>query len=215
MTLAATKAIGLTLSEKELSILARQGSGSACRSIPDGFVQWRDGETSEDSYAQTIFPSEHWDIVDIVAVVSKDKKDVATSKGQKQIDTSIFFKTRLQFINGKIELCKKYLFEKNFNSFGKLIEMEALELHAIMITSWPALLYWFPRTIATMKAVQQWRKEGLPVFFTLNTGQNIHILCQKKDEHTIEEKVKALGIAETIIKNYPSKGTYLYDAHLF
>ena len=55
LTLAAAKSIGLHLSEKELSILARQGSGSACRSIPNGFVEWENGEKSEDSYAKTIF----------------------------------------------------------------------------------------------------------------------------------------------------------------
>ncbi len=215
LTLASTKAIGLNLSERELSILARQGSGSACRSIPDGFVEWENGETSETSFAKTLFPAEYWDIVDIVAVVSKDKKDIATSEGQRRVDSSIFFKTRLQAIDNKIKLCKKYLEEKDFNSFGKLIEMEALELHAIMITSWPALLYWIPATITVMKAVQQWRREGLPVFFTINTGQDVHILCQKKDENELQKKIQGLGIATKIITNNSSKGTYLYDAHLF
>src|SRR3989304_6673895 len=56
LTLAASKAAGLNLSEKELSILARQGSGSACRSIPDGFVEWLDGDTNETSYAVSLYP---------------------------------------------------------------------------------------------------------------------------------------------------------------
>jgi len=215
LTLAATKALGLNLSEKELSILARQGSGSACRSIPDGFVEWERGQKNDDSYAKTIFKAAHWDIVDVVVIVSKEKKDVATSEGQKRIDTSVFFKTRLETIDTKIKLCKKYLSEKDFDSFGKLIEMEALELHAIMITSWPALLYWLPATITLMKAVQQWRKTGLMAYFTVNTGQDVHIICQKKDEQIVEKKIEELGVALKIIKNNPSKGTYLLDAHLF
>jgi diphosphomevalonate decarboxylase len=82
LTIAAASAAGLKLSEKELSILARQGSGSACRSVPSGFVEWKDAETSEESYAFSVFPADYWNIVDVVAVVSTEKKDVPTSQGQ-------------------------------------------------------------------------------------------------------------------------------------
>src|SRR3989339_1401000 len=95
LTLAASKAAGLDLSEKDLSILARQGSGSACRSIPGGFVEWLDGDTSETSYAVQIFPPNHWDIIDIVAVVSENKKEVSTSVGQQSAQSSPFMEVRL------------------------------------------------------------------------------------------------------------------------
>ena len=77
LTVAGASAAGLHLSKKELSILARQGSGSACRSIPDGFVEWLDGDTSDTSYAISLYPADYWDIVDVVAVVSKNKKEVS------------------------------------------------------------------------------------------------------------------------------------------
>ena len=215
LTLAATKALGLDLSEKELSIFARQGSGSASRSIPDGFVEWMDGDTSETSFSQTIFPKTHWDILDIVAVVSKEKKDVATSEGQKRVESSVFFQTRLTHIQEKIRLCKKLMRDRNFSEFGKLVEMEALELHAIMLTSWPSLIYWLSQSLYVMKSVQKWRVEGLDVYFTINTGQDIHILCQKKDEAAIMNKIKRLENIIEIISNSPSKGTYLLEEHLF
>ena len=91
LTVAATKAAGLNLPEKELSILARQGSGSACRSIADGFVEWIDGDTSDTSYAISLYPPGYWDIVDVVAVVSEGRKDVSTSEGQKLVRSSPFF----------------------------------------------------------------------------------------------------------------------------
>src|SRR3989344_8081503 len=69
LTLAGAFAAGLNLSERELSILARQGSGSACRSIPDGFSEWLDGDTNETSYGIFLHPENYWDIVDVVAVV--------------------------------------------------------------------------------------------------------------------------------------------------
>jgi len=215
LTLAATKALRLDLSEKELSILARQGSGSASRSIPSGFVEWVDGNTSEESFSQSIFPAEHWDIVDIVVVVSKEKKDVSTSEGQKRAESSLFFQTRLNHIQEKIASCRNLIGKRNFSEFGKLIEMEALELHAIMITSWPPLIYWLPQSIYVMKSVQKWREEGLEVYFTVNTGQDIHVICQKKDEAKITARIKGLENIIKIIRNSPSNGTYLLKDHLF
>ena len=99
LTLAAAKAAGLNLSEKELSILARQGSGSSCRSIPDGFVEWLDGDTNETSYAVSLCPQNYWDIADVVAIVSRDKKEVSTTEGQKLVNSSPFFPVRLAVKN--------------------------------------------------------------------------------------------------------------------
>lgn len=179
LTLAASNAASLKLSEKELSILARQGSGSACRSIPDGFVEWIDGDSNETSYAVSLFPQKYWNIADVVAIVSKNKKEVSTTEGQKLAKSSPFFPVRLAGIKAKIQLIKKYMEEKNFPLFGDLVEQEALELHAIMLTSKPPLIYWLPGTLKVMRAVKRWRQERLRVYFTVNTGQDIHLICQK------------------------------------
>jgi len=215
LTVAAAAAAGLSLSKKELSILARQGSGSACRSIPDGFVEWLDGNTSDTSYAKSIFPANHWDIVDVVVVVSSERKDVPTSEGQKRVGTSPFMSTRLNHMSEKIVRCKEYIKNKNFKSFGELIESEALELHAIMLTSQPSLIYWLPATIRVMKLVKKWRSEGFPVYFTVNTGQDIHLICEKKDALNLKEKLKTVQEIKKIIVSHPSCGALLTDRHLF
>src|SRR5690606_345496 len=74
LTVAACAAAGLDLSERDRSILARLGSGSAARSIPAGFVEWTTGEHSEDSYAYAIAPPEHWDLRDLIAIVQTGHK---------------------------------------------------------------------------------------------------------------------------------------------
>jgi diphosphomevalonate decarboxylase len=198
-----------------LSILARRGSGSASRSIPNGFVEWVCGDTSDSSYSHTLFHEDYWDILDIVVVVSKEKKEIATSEGQMRADSSIFFQTRLNHIEGKLTDCKRFIKEKDFTAFGKLIEMEALELHAIMLTSWPALIYWLPQSLYIMKSVEKWRKGGLEAYFTVNTGQDIHIICQKKDEIEVMDKIRNLEGVIKVIPNNPSKGTYLTEEHFF
>lgn len=215
LTLAASKAAGLNLSEKDLSILARQGSGSACRSIPAGFVEWLDGDTSKTSYAVQIFPPSHWDIADVVAVVSEGKKEVATSLGQKTASSSPFMKVRLSRMKEKNRLVKKLIRDKNFKEFGQLIESEALELHAIMLTQKPALIYWTPGTLRIMKLAGYWRVEGIPVYFTINTGQDIHLICEQKNVKKVVSKLKELDFVKNIIINNPGEGTRISKTHLF
>lgn len=215
LTLAACKAAGLELTQKELSIIARLGSGSACRSIPSGFVEWVAGNSHETSFAHSLYPPDYWDIVDIVTVISKKKKDVPTTEGMKAIKSSKFFTTRMNSIGEKLALAKKYLAAKNFQLLGELVEAEALELHAIMLTSNPPLLYLTPETISVINLVWQWRRDGLPVYFTLNTGQDVHLLCEQKNRESLVKKVKKLEIIKQIIVNKPCDGARLISNHLF
>lgn len=215
LTLAASKAAGLDLAEKELSILARQGSGSACRSIPGGFVEWLDGDTSDTSYAVSIFPPNHWKIVDVVAVVSTGKKDVPTSAGHKTAQSSPFMKVRLISMKEKNKKVKKLIEQKKFSEFGELLEAEALELHAIMLTQKPALIYWTPGTLQIMKLTAHWKAQGLPVYFTINTGQDIHLICEQKNVEAVKSKLKELEEVKAIIVNTPGEGARLTNQHLF
>lgn len=215
LTLAATAAAGLKLSQKELSILARQGSGSACRSIPNGFVEWLDGDTSETSYAESLYPENYWNLTDIVAVLTREVKEVATTEGHKLATASAFFETRQDNINHKISEIKTALAKKDFTLFGEITEAEALELHAIMITTIPSLIYWHPTTITLMKAVKRLRAEGIEAYFTINTGANVHVICETKNADKVSKIISETKGVEQIIVNKPSKGASLISNHLF
>lgn len=215
LTLAASKAAGLNLSEKELSILSRQASGASCRPIASGFVEWLDGNTSETSYAKTIFPADWWKIADVVAMVSEERKQVPTSIGHQSAQSSPFLKLRLSRMKSKNKLVKKLIKERNFKEFGELIEQEALELHTIMLTQYPPLIYWTPGTLQIMKLVSFWRAEDLPVYFTINTGQNIHLICEQKNSQKVKAKLKGLDFVKNIIVNTPGQGARLSENHLF
>ncbi len=209
LTLAGVSAAGLKLSKKDLSILARQGSGSACRSIPDGFVEWKDGNTSDESFAESIFSPDHFGIADVIAVVSTERKFLATSEGQKSARSGIFFEKRLEGIPEKINKVKKLIGEKNFSEFGDLVEREALEFHSILFTSNPPLFYWTPGTVAVMKYVQGLRREGLECYFTINTGQDVHVICKKEDADKVEVKLKEIPEVIRTITNFPATGAQL------
>ena len=215
LTIAACSALKLNLSEKELSILARQASGSACRSIPSGFVEWHKGTSSETSYAESIYPADWWDIVDIVVCVSDIEKMIPTTEGQTFVRTSPFFKERLHRIDSKIKQLKKSIAHRDFEQFGELVEKEALELHSIMLTSTPSLIYMLPETITVINLVMKLRKEGLPVYFTLNTGQNIHVLSEANNVQQITNELKKISSIKIIIKNNSSQGTHMIKEDLF
>lgn len=215
LTMAAVTAAGLDLSEKELSILARQGSGSACRSIPSGFVEWLDGDTSDTSYATQIFAPTHWNIADVVAVVSTSKKEVSTSTGQQSAQSSPFMALRVSRMKEKNERIKQLIKDKNFKAFGELVEQDALELHSIMLTQYPPLIYWTPGTLQIMKLCSHWRKDGIPVYFTINTGQDIHLIIEQENVEKLKAKLKELDFVKDIIVNTPGEGTRLSENHLF
>jgi diphosphomevalonate decarboxylase len=215
LSVAGAAAAGLALSESALSILARQGSGSACRSIPDGITEWRDGATSADSYAVSLYPPDYWAIADVVAVISDSRKEIGTTEGHDRAESSPFYTTRLGHMPQVIADVKAALADRDFARFGELVEAEALELHAIMLTSRPSLIYWRPATLVVMKAVQAWRRAGLPVYFTVNTGQDIHLICPQEHVETLQERLAELPEVRQTIVNRPAPGTRLSEEHLF
>lgn len=215
LTVAAAAAAGLSLSEKELSILARQGSGSACRSIPSGFVEWIDGNTSETSFAQSLYPPEYWDITDVIVVLSAEKKDISTTEGQKNVLANPFFQTRLQHMKEKIHQIKQIFRRKDFTALGEITESETLELLAIKMTSRPPIIVIKPQTLYLIQLVKRWRRDGLEAYFSVNTGQNVHIIIRQKDTDALMKKLDSVKEIQQKIMNTPGVGTRIINEHLF
>jgi diphosphomevalonate decarboxylase len=177
LTVAAAAAAGLELEEAALSALARRGSGSAARSIPGGYVEWLAGSDDATSYAASIAPPEHWALRDLVAVVSRAPKAVGSSDGHAAALASPLFGARVAHAPAALAGTRTAVLARDIDTLGPLIEAEALSLHAVAMTGAPSLLYWLPGTVALLHAVRAWRADGLPVYFTLDAGPNVHILC--------------------------------------
>src|SRR5512142_1770936 len=157
LTLAATHAAGLELSERELTVLARQASGSACRSIPPGFVEWITGWEPGNSYAVSIAPPEHWDLHDVIAIVSTEEKRVGSTEGHSAANTSPFLPERLNSLPVRLHRVRRAIFAKDLALLGPAIEEDAVELHFIAMTSRPPIFYWSPGMVRVIQAVQRWR----------------------------------------------------------
>lgn len=215
LSYAATKAIGLELNEKEMSILSRKASGTACRCAVGGFVEWLDGDISETSYSKTIFDKNHWNIRDIVAVVDYGKKKISSTEGHAIAGTSNFFGVRQRGIGQKIKDVKQFIKDKDFSNLGSLVEAECLEFHSILLTSNPPLVLWYPGTLEVIHEVQKMRSEGIECYFTINTGFNIHILTLSEFENKVRERLEKLSLVkETLTAKVGGKPEYL-EGHLF
>lgn len=213
LTAAACAAAGLSVDERALSILARLGSGSACRSIPAGFVEWHAGADSETSYAETIAPPEHWDLRDLIAIVQTAHKDVGSTKGQTMIDTSPFAAARLDAAERALPVVRRAILECDFEAFGEETEQEALRMHALALTTRPSVLYWQPETVRVMHAIRAWRAEGVRAYFTIDAGANVHVLCQGADADEIAARLGALDGVREVLANRPGPATRLIDTH--
>lgn len=197
LTVAAVTALGLKLRELELSVLARLGSGSACRSIPDGFVKW------EDSYAYSLYPPSYWDLRDILLIVENNIKDVSSSAGHEGAYTSPFFTKRLQEVPKRIRRLEAALAKKDFQKLGEVIEEDCLDMHLVMQTQSPPLFYWNEKTKQVIRAI---KKSGLPVYFTIDAGPNVHLICEAKDEKQV---IDSLRNTCQIIVNKPTRGAHI------
>ena len=188
LTVAMATAAGLKLPEKELSRIARLGSGSACRSIPDGWVEWGVG-TDKTSYGKTIFPPDWWDLRILVVIISEKKKPVSSTAGQVKVSTSPHYLARIKSIPAKIKKIKAAIKQKNFTQIGKIMEADCYSMHRVMQTQVPPLNYLLPETHTVMQGIRQWREEGLQSYFTINTGQNVFVFCEPQNENKLVEKL--------------------------
>jgi diphosphomevalonate decarboxylase len=203
LSLAASTAAGLQLSEPELSRLARTGSGSACRSIPGGFVEWQAGHDHETSYAFSIAAPSHWDLVDCVAIVSHAHKRTGSSEGHRLADTSPLQPARLESAAQRMEVCRAAVCERDFPTLAEVVEQDSNLMHAVMMTSQPPLFYWEPVTLAVIQAVTSWRRHGLPAFYTIDAGPNVHVLCPAEVSRSVLQRMKKIAGVQQVLTAHP------------
>lgn len=207
----ATAALGLMLDVRELSSLARLGSGSASRSIPEGFVKWHKGDDHASSFAETIAPADHWNLVDLIAIVDHTHKPVGSSQGHGLAASSPLQDARVRGSRSRLEQCEDALLQRDFKSFAHVVELDSNIMHAVMMTSEPALFYWEPASLQIMKSVPKWRDTGLAVCYTLDAGPNVHCLCLASDVDQVQEKLQSIEGVTSIIRATPGFGTRLVN----
>lgn len=187
---------GWDLDARALSILARLGSGSACRSVFHGFVEWHAGEAEDgmDSYARPL--PETWpDLRMGLVVVSGEEKAIGSRAGMKRtVETSPLYPAWPAKVAEDLPEVRAAIRDRDFHRLGRAAESNALAMHATMIAAWPPVLYWKPESVAAMKKVAALRDKGLAVYFTMDAGPNLKLLFERRDEGVIVSEFPGLEV---------------------
>lgn len=182
----------LPQSPEQLSVIARQGSGSACRSLMGGFVAWRAGtrEDGSDSMAEQIAPPSHWpELRALILVASGEKKEVGSTEAmQRTTQTSTLFPARVKVVEssrmGEIE---KAIREKDFETFARVTMQDSNSFHAVCLDSWPPVPYLNDASKAAMDAVHTINRRAgkLICAYTFDAGPNAVIYYLEEHTHQV------------------------------
>ena len=190
LAMAACDAVGLKLSLEQISTIARRGAGSAARSVTGAFSLWKTGHDDEDSYSHQI-ASEDLQMGMIVALVPALK---LTDDAHRDVLESPFFHSRLAYVHGAIAEMKNAVKRKDIARIGELAERDSLILHGITMTGTEELILWRPETVKVILEVKKMRSEGIPAFFSIDTGATVYINTEPSLVRTVEERIRALGM---------------------
>lgn len=189
---------GWRLSAQKLSMLARLGSGSASRSLFNGFALWHRGQQTDglDSYAEPI--DIQWPDLRIgLLEIDTGTKPISSTAGMQQtVATCPLYRAWPEFAEASVQAQLAAITARDLPQLGDLAEHNALTMHATMIATHPSVLYWTADSVSAMQQIWALRQQGVGVWFTMDAGPNLKLLFEKTDQRTVEA---ALPNLETLV----------------
>ncbi len=197
---------------RKASFLARLGSGSACRSVEGDLIQWGKHPqipSSSNLYGikypfevNPIFKNYH----DTILLVHKGQKQVSSTVGHDLMHGHPYAEKRFQQAFDNLDNLKSIFAEGNLQDFIKIVESEALTLHAMMMTSMPYFILMKPDTLEIINKIWKYRSESkVPICFTLDAGANVHVLYPES------VKEKAIQFIQDELVAHCENGHYICD----
>ena len=194
------------------SFLARLGSGSACRSIEGNVIQWgghKDTEGSSNLYGikypynvHQVFQKYH----DTILLVDKGQKQVSSTVGHNLMHNHPFAEQRFGQAHENLSKLKAIFASGNLNDFIKVVESEALTLHAMMMASMPYFILMKPNTLQIINRIWEFRASSKThVCFTLDAGANVHVLYPENEKEEVYQFIKDELVA------FCENGQYICD----
>lgn len=197
---------------KKASFLARLGSGSACRSVKGSVVVWGnhiDFKESSDLFGVEFPTNIHENFInyqDTILLVDKGEKQVSSTVGHDLMHNHPFSEQRFLQANQNLSKIKTILENGDVEEFIKIVESEALTLHAMMMTSMPYFILMKPNTLEIINKIWKFRNErSIPVCFTLDAGANVHVLYPENVSAEVLQFIKAELVG------YCQNGQYICD----
>lgn len=200
-------ATDLTPDLRELSKIARIGSGSASRSIYGGFVHWHRGTDHDTSFATPIPTKNFADLRIITVVVNTAAKKVLSTNGMKSVaQTSPFFDSWVQQANQDVNKMIGAIEIGNFDELGIIAEQNAMLMHSTTLSAKPAFTYFEPMTLKVIDLVHHLRENGIHCYFTIDAGPNVKIICQQSSVSAIKKQLQQDFKQDQIIETQVGPG---------
>ena len=181
---------------QKASFLARLGSGSACRSIEGELVVWGQNKSTKSSdlygikYEGDVHPN-FKNYQDTILLVDKGEKQVSSTVGHQLMYGHPFAKERFAQAHENIAELKDILASGDLKKFIKIVESEALTLHAMMMTSMPYFILMKPNTLQIINKIWEYRAETKShICFTLDAGANVHVLYPEIEKEDVLHFIK-------------------------
>lgn len=194
LTLALNDLLGWQFEKQHLSIIARLGSGSAARSLWNGFVEWHAGVSADgmDSFAKPILTE--WPELCIgILTISEETKSISSRDAmQRTVNSSSLYANWPKKVAHDLVLLRQAIQTKNFSLLAGTSESNALTMHATMLSSWPPICYYLPATVQAMHQVWELRRNGVEVYFTQDAGANLKLLFLEKNTDAIKQSFPAM-----------------------
>lgn len=207
---AATRAAGLDLDARELSILARRGSGSAARSIHGGFVRMHAGERADgsDAFAEPLASASDWPVRMVIAVMGtgQAKKHASRDAMEHCAETSPLYPGWLSAVPGDLVAAEQAIAARDIQALGRVAEASALCMHAAALASRPAILYWRPSTLACMEEIHALRDASVSVYYTMDAGPHVKALTLAEHTDTVARALSKVPGVGRVIVSEPGRG---------
>lgn len=198
VTLALTHLLQPDLDDREISRIARRGSGSAARSIFGGYVEII---LSDDSHAEPIMPASDWPLDVLVAVTQEESKSMGSTEAmQHTAATSPVYENWVANHPADMDTARAAIQDRDFMRLAEFSEHNCLKMHSTMMTSRPPVLYWKPATVEIIHLAQHLRAAGTHVFFTIDAGAQVKLICDPNDTQTVIRALESVAGVSRLIE---------------
>ncbi len=201
-------ALGLRLTSQRLAEIARLGSGSAPRSLLGGVVLLTNRDAT--TVCEQIAAPADWPLEIVVAVTTTGPKATSSRVGMELSEqTSPYYDAWVQTHAGDLAAGLAAVRSRDFTALAEIAEHNCLKMHAVMLTTRPALVYWTPATLGCLHRIEALRRDGVPVFFTIDAGPQVKAVCLPSRADEVAAELAAVPGVLRIMRSPLGEGARL------
>lgn len=208
LAMAASREAGLQLSRRDLSRLARRGSGSATRSIYGGLVEWHRGTDDATSYAEPILEKVDFGLEMLAIVIDTQQKKVSSRQGmQSCVATSPYYPAWRQVVAADMVAMKRAIAQRDINQIGAIAQENALRMHALTLSANPGYTYFEEETIRALRQLDKLKAAGLPCYYTMDAGPNFKVIYDATHRQELLDALTPVFGSHRLVVAKPGPGT--------